>query len=548
MPRRKGITRRKFLIGMGAVGVALAGAGLYRHFNPARGGLVLPPLRLSELGDAAPYDVCIVGSGPAGAVLGLDLARAGFRTVILESGEAFGSMTPGLDELERYRSVGPIDYPARWTRVRALGGTSNVWTGRCSRLHPIDFERNAYTPADASWPISYADLRPYYTRADHTLRVRGGTLSKFHPPRDEPLPLPADMDISGLKKRLDGVGVVLDDSPSSTSAVGDGPIRAARDLLPLFTAQPTATLVSGRTATRLLHGPDGRVTAVEARSLDGDTRRVRARVFVVACGAVEAVRLLMLSRSDAFPEGIGNHSGHLGRHFMEHPNVRFKGRVEHTVNTLSPQYELGRCHQFYDAFKRQGLGSVLLVFSQSWVFRDDLKGWDLEAIGNKVANLFHRLVRAEMRIGATVEMAPAPDNRITLDPALTDHFGNPAAAVRLGFSERDTASLERARALIRKIYGDLGAEDVEEEEIGWSHHHLGGCRMGADPATSVVDPDLRVHGTANLYVAGSATFVTGGAAHPTPAITALAHRLGDHLAARLGPAVARRDRATAGAV
>lgn len=533
MRKRKGLTRRKFLIGLGATGVALAGAGLYRKLAMSPHWRELPPIRLSDLSGAEPYDVCIIGSGPAGATLGIDLAKAGIRTAILESGEEFGSMTPALDELERYRSVGPIDYPVRWTRVRALGGTSNVWTGRCSRLHPIDFERNAYTPPETAWPISYQDLRPYFTRAEETLRVRGGKLSEFHPPRDGALPLPADMDISGLKERLGQVGVVVDDSPSSTSDVGDGPIRAARDLLPIFTTYPAATLVSGWTATRLVTGADGRVTEVEARSLDGGTRTVRARVFVVGGGAVESVRLLLLSRSEAFPDGLGNGGGQLGRYFMEHPNIRFRGMVEHSVNTLSPQYELGRCHQFYDAFKREGLGSVLLVFSQSWVFRDDLKGWDLRSIGHKVANVFRRLVRAEMRIGATVEMAPSADNRITLDPALTDRFGNPAAAIRLGFSERDAATLERARVLIRKIYGELRAEDLQEEEIGWSHHHMGGCRMGDDPATSVVDRDLRVHGTPNLYVAGSASFVTAGAAHPTPAIVALSHRLADHLRGRL---------------
>jgi len=529
-----GWTRRGFLIGLGAVGVAAAGYGLYRHLRvPPLKGPALPPLRLTAPPEGQAFDVCIVGSGPAGAALGIDLARAGVRTVILESGESFGAMDDRLEGLERYRSVGPIDYPLRWTRVRALGGTSNVWTGRCSRLHPLDLEANAYTPPGTAWPISYADLAPYYARADRTLRVRGGHLSAYRAPRDAPPPLPADMDISGLRRRLAAVGVEVDDSPTSTALSGEGPMRGAADLLPAFTGEPGAALVSGWTATRLVADPDGTVTAVEARDLDGTPRRVTARAFVVACGAVESARMLLLSRSAAFPDGLGNAHGQVGRYFMEHPNLTFRGRVEHSVNTLSPQYELGRSHQFYDAFKREGFGSVLLVFSQSWVYHDDLKGWDLAAIRRKAANLFKRLVRAELRIGATVEMAPAAENRVRLAADLPDRFGDPAAALRLGFSERDEATLERTRALIRKIYADLGAEDVEEEALSWSHHHMGGCRMGTDPAASVVDADLKVHGTRNLFVAGSAPYVTAGAAHPTLGIVALAHRLAEHLQARL---------------
>jgi choline dehydrogenase-like flavoprotein len=110
-----------------------------------------------------PFEVCIIGSGPAGSVLGKALVDNGIRTVILESGHDSNKKykDPRLSALDVYRSSGTIAYPVAVSRSRALGGTTNIWTGRCSRLHPIDFEKNAYTPDDASWPITYNELEPY---------------------------------------------------------------------------------------------------------------------------------------------------------------------------------------------------------------------------------------------------------------------------------------------------------------------------------------------------------------------------------------------------
>ena len=87
-----------------------------------------------------------------------------------------------------------------------------------------------------------------------------------------------------------------------------------------------------------------------------------------------SARLLLLSRSDRFPNGIGNNSDNVGRFFGEHPNVSFSGRISHDWNTLSPKYELGRCHQYYDRLKKEGFGAALMVFAQSWVYRDDIQG------------------------------------------------------------------------------------------------------------------------------------------------------------------------------
>jgi len=521
-----------------AVAAAAAGGGAlgYRALRRAPAvHLNSPPGDLEPIASSDGYDVCIIGSGPAGVVLATRLAQQGYRTLVLESGVdlAQSASLPKLQQLEIYESTGTIDYPAASTRVRALGGTSNVWTGRCSRLHPLDFEPNAYTPPNAPWPFRYGDIERYYAKAEETLRVRGGELSHFQAPRSGPLPLPPEIDISGLKGLMQRAGVTVDYSPSSTAPSGSGPMRAASDLLPAYLRLPSATLARGVTVTALEADADGRVIAAHVANLDRRTATVRARVFVIACGGIESARLLLLSRPTGGDTALGNLHGRVGRSFMEHPNLQFSGRIEHNWDTLSPSYEIGRSHQFYDAFKRDGYGSILMVFTQSWLYRDDLERWDIEALKKKAGAVFGRLRQAELRMGATCEMQPRDDNRVMLSEHARDLFGNPGADIRLGFSERDLATQQRTRDLIRDMYGKLNAEDVEERPMSWSHHHLGSCRMGEDPRSSVVDGDLRVHGSANLYVAGSASYVTGGAAHPTLLIVALAHRLADHLEGHL---------------
>jgi choline dehydrogenase-like flavoprotein len=460
---------------------------------------------LSVLDQENSFDVCIIGSGPAGTVLGKDLVGRGLKTIILESGLHLleDPSDARIRELEVYRSSGSVDYPIASTRVRALGGTSNIWTGRCTRLYPLDFETNAYTPEGAAWPITYADLEPYYNQAEKTLRVRGDILSDYQAPRNVDLPLSGRNNISALRSLMAEADIVIDDVPTSTGRWSPrGPIRVATDLLPTFTKSPHATLLSGVTATQLIVESTGNVSGVEVQTLDRQVRIVRARAYVIACGALESARLLLVSRSPAFPDGIGNGHDLVGRFFMEHPHIFFNGRI----SKMPSSYQLGRTYQFYEQFKREGLGSVTLVFY-----------WDPEKPNNN------------LKMAASLEMRPSPMNCVSLAPDLRDYFGNPGVDLSLNFTDEDLNTFSQARSLIQQIYADLGAENVREGRMDWGHHHMGTCRMGNDPATSVLDSNLRVHESSNLYVASSAAFVTCGPAHPTLALTALSHRLADHL-------------------
>lgn len=133
-----------------------------------------PPGAAFRVLEGAPaFDVGIVGSGPAGAALGLDLVTRGHRVLMVEAGARRERGSAPRVLLDGYR-VGGGDYPVASSRYRGPGGTSNLWLGACPRLHPLDFQPNAYTPEGAAWPIQYADLAPYYDRAERTLRSMAG--------------------------------------------------------------------------------------------------------------------------------------------------------------------------------------------------------------------------------------------------------------------------------------------------------------------------------------------------------------------------------------
>jgi choline dehydrogenase-like flavoprotein len=477
------------------------------------------------------YDVCVIGSGPSGTTLAKSLVERGVRTLILESGGSLFRWLVDirLKKMAEYEVSGDVNYLKKWTRARALGGTSNFWTGRCERFHPLDFQKNPYTPKLNSWPITYKEVEPYYEMAEKTLRVRGGSLSKYGPPRKKPLPIPPNPNISALKHLLDEAGITVDDSPTASPTKSWRFFRVQKEILPHFLTSPNASLISGATVTRLIADSDGQITSVEVRNMKGESRIARARYYVLACGGIDSPRLLLLSHSKEFPKGIGNTYSRVGRGFNEHPAIFYYGKIRHSRSTMYPRHEVGRSHQFYDAFKKEGFGSVLLGFIQSWISPNHLAMPRLTDIPKGVISFTSRITRPTLNISAIIEMIPTDNNRITLSTERKDRFGDPLAHLSLSYSEGDIRTLDRTRELIETIYSNLGANNVEEAELTWARHHIGACCMGNNPKTSVTDRNLRVHETTNLYTCGSEVFVTGGAVPPTLTIVALAHRLADHL-------------------
>jgi len=230
---------------------------------------------------------------------------------------------------------------------------------------------------------------------------------------------------------------------------------------------------------------------------------IRAKRYVVACGGVESVRVLLLSLQSGLSLDAPDW---LGACFTEHPYVRYV--VELGAPVFERKEQLAT-YLYRDRFRQRELGGAVLKFNGL------------------------RSSPTQLEIAVGIEMEPQPENRLSLDPTRQDRAGNPGLALSLRFGERDRAAIALGRQLAEEIADQLGAGPVSEKPgLHWSHHHIGGARMGHGPATGVVDSDLRVFGTRNLSVASSAVFPTGGIANPTLSLVALAHRLGRTLVAQ----------------
>jgi choline dehydrogenase-like flavoprotein len=276
--------------------------------------------------------------------------------------------------------------------------------------------------------------------------------------------------------------------------------------LPALRSSRTVRLMENTQVRRVVCAASGHVTALEARGPDGEPLEIAAKCFVLGCGGVETPRLLLGSRSARFPDGVGNDHDLVGRYFMEHLWAPL-GHARVRARALRP--------------------SEMTMEALTWEFYERLAG---KGLGGAHVECLAGLPDG-VRVAGLWEMAPQRDNRVVLDMDHRDAFGDPTARVEVTLSEMDRRTQEELVSIAKTIFARLGAGEVATEMVPpqWCHHHMGTCRMGVDPRTSVVDSRLRVHGTDNLYLVGSSVFCSGGAGPPTLLLTALALRLADHL-------------------
>lgn len=502
-----------------------------------------------RIGDGARLDcdVCVVGAGIAGLAVAQALDEAGIDTVLVESGGA-GSGTGG-DALDAGTSTDAA-YPFRTSRARGIGGTSSLWYGACVPLDPADFEARDWVPR-SGWPIEPATLAPHMEAA----RALFGL-----PPGD---PLAEDLARSPFVTEDTTAKTVLRGAPLDL-----GPRHRRR-----LEHSARVRCVVHATAVELV--PDALVTRVERVRLraGGTGFVVGARLVVLAAGGIENPRLMLASNRVA-PGGLGNGRDVLGRHHMEHP-IRVVGvlalgdlaaaarlftdharRGDWTMQGTLGLSAAARARErlldmhlrFYrysaledtpaviegKALARAGPGAALRYLARR---RGELVpvlapylGWHL---GGK---LFPRTGFDHVRLMAFVEQEPDPENRIVLG-AGRDRYDTPLPHLRTRESASMHDSVRRSMAVLGAALARRGAGQLRSgEEVAHLRaydkhglHPMGGTRMAADPRLGVVDADCRVHGLANLFVAGSSVFPTGGAANPTWTIAALALRLGAHL-------------------
>ncbi|RDZ55237.1 GMC family oxidoreductase [Haloferax sp. Atlit-4N] len=519
----------------------------------------------------ADADVCIVGAGPAGGLVAHRLAESGATVVVLEAGPRFDGdrreqleqhIRPGLDgpwemggPRDAFSSTGESFYPLNAARVKGVGGSTLHWQGMVMRLHERDFELDTRHGVGVDWPVGYDDLRPYYAAAEREFGVAGAADNPYAPPRDEPYPLPAfrpshsDSIFAEACERLGidmhSVGNARNSEPydDRSPCVGYGTCKPVCPSGAKYTAESHvekaeaagARVIDRARVRRLEHDEAGeRVVAAAYTTPDGETHRQEATQFVLACGGVENVRLLLLSDSDRYPDGLANSSGAVGRYFMDHLFAGMGGRLDRPTRQNHVGFNTSECHQFYDdADPVNGLKLEFLNYAGPSPVIDALHA---DTWGDDLLDQLDESYGTHVSMGALVEQLPREDNYVGLDRETTDDLGDPVPEIHWSVDEQTDAALSRANEIQARVLDELGVEDrwtVGPDETGPAYHHMGTTRMGDDPESSVVDAECRTHDLGNLWISGSSVFPTGGAMNPTLTIAALSLRLAESLRAEL---------------
>lgn len=527
-------------------------------------------------------DLCIVGGGAAGLTMAHALKDSGLSILLLEAGEE--RATKASQKNYEGELADPRSHP--WLhhfRVRAAGGSSRIWGGRCIPFDPIDFEARDWV-AGPGWPFQIETLTPYYVAAQAAAEA-----GAFDYDPASVLPGAQSEFVRGLDSALIETRLERFSRPTNFWTRFGADLAKAKNVRILMNAPVQEIHLTADGAA---------VDHLEVRRPDGTTAPIRAKRYVLAMGGLESVRLMMTSNR-VKPDGLGGDHGQLGRFYMSHlaaavGEIRFADPTRVAFDyalddegiyvrrrlalTAKAQRDLQglnvifRTHLPDPADPSHGdpvLSAMFLVknfvlYEYSRKFREgglSSAGY-LQHLGNvlrqpgRLARFANTWIRKRIladrklpsvvlgsKTGAYVlefhaEQAPHADSRLTLSDE-QDAFGVPKLKADWRMTDQDVDSLLKAYALLageleRTGVGVLAYDPAvvaakARAEGAYGGHHIGAARMSRDPRDGVVDPDCRVHGVHNLFLASSAVFPTSSQANPTLTILALSLRLAEHL-------------------
>ncbi len=505
--------------------------------------------------------IIIVGSGVAGTVLARQLlANGDYAITMFEAGPDF---TPGdrriwLDNLVgAYNIYEPfIDDPRaenerfglRGSRLFMKGGTTNHWGGLTPRFKPEDFELKSRTGFGADWPINYDDMAPYYAKAEILLGITGDSDNDDPPRYGAKYPFPptsftlGDMVIIDAFKSLDITYGHMSIARNGDRCITTGTCNycptnarytALYDLWQLQNEYgDELTLRSESPVTKILMDGKKRTRGVNFLNLKKGTHESMEGDAVFVCGGtVESTKLLLSSANKDLPEGIGNDSGHVGRHLVGHALMFAEG-----VRSGNPD----RVHQ------ELGFTSLISRHFDSPEYQHKGKMWFSPTVGSTssleekiLSNVSRADINAQLTsemgisLGGEMEQFESLENRVSLGSGMTRH-GLPTTTIEFGVNETNIKTRQEYVQAFVKILKTAGCNE-DKIETGVLNpdgaHASSTCRMSSSDSDGVVDPNLRVHGTDNLYVCSNAVFPSVAAANPTLTVSALAVRLAEHLGA-----------------
>lgn len=505
-------------------------------------------------------DVCIVGAGAAGGVLAYELAKAGLRVVVIEAGPFWDPQNDfASDELsmrrlawQETRLVAGKD-PLRLghnNSGRGVGGGTVHFTGVFLRFHESDFRTRTLDGVGEDWPITYQDLAPYYDKIEREIAVSGPShfpWGAFRGPYPYPVREPISANSQLFREACEKLGYDSVVAPLAIlSAPFDGrppcinrgfcnqgcmPNAKYSGLIhhiPKAIAEG-AEVLSDCMVTEILTAGD-RVSGV-LFTHDGLTHRQMARVVILAGFVIETPRLLLNSATSRFPDGLANSSGWVGKAIMPHSSHDVYGRLPEEVRLYKGTPVLALTQHFYETDRDRGFARGYTLNAHG--ARPVAMAGAIAAEREDGSFLWGKQLRETMldynmytRVTLVGEVLPHPDNAITLSGE-KDEYGMPVPKVTFSYQDNDRKLYQHAIGNMQQIVEAMGG--IPEHVVSDTAHLMGGCRMGRDPSSSVVNEYGQSHDISNLFITGASTFVTSSASNPTNTVMALAARTADKL-------------------
>lgn len=528
-------------------------------------------------------DFVIVGSGAAGGIIAKELATAGFSVVVLEQGPRLTETQFDHDEFGTFMQNKHANDPATQPQTfratpdeqakrqlaliygKLVGGSNAHFTANVWRLHPSDFNEASVlggVPGTAltDWPMTYDDLEPYYTKVDWEIGVSGAP-GRFDPRRSKDYPMPPlPVKSSGvlMDRAAEKLGLHSEPAPMAINSQYYNGRPACQHcgfclffmceyrskstsmvaMLPVAEATGRCEIRPDSYVARVEMGRDGRATGVSYFDRARRLQQQRAKAVVLCANGAETPRLLLNSSSPAFPQGLANSSGVVGKHLMFNTYYGVNAQFEQPLNEHKSVQNTRIVLDFYDTDPKRGFyggggidarfGKYPITFALGGL-PPGSPSWG-EGYARGLAQHYTR----SMFFGCHGTSLPLAANSVTLDPQLKDAWGLPAMRVTYTDHPDDLKNAEFLTAKAMELAQAAGALNAWPEPIvpqTNSVHLLGTCRMGNDPKTSVVDRFNRTHDVKNLFICDGSSLVTSTRGQPTMTIMALAFRAGENIAA-----------------
>ncbi len=518
-------------------------------------------------------DVCIIGSGISAAMLTEKLAekRPGLAITVVEAGPAIFDVANRIAYRQRNLDYDESPWPGDVIEdqlaegiichTMAVGGQALRWGGACNRFSKEDLRLHSLYGLATDWPLEWEELEKAYCEAERRLFVAGEPSPYPGDARSEPYPrppVPMSYNLQVLRTWAEQSGLKWTTLPVSrnTERTPDG-----RGVCCVFDTCTTVCppgaryspdwtfrkllaekkiVLHDRTLVRklVLHETNGTIVAAQAAHQDrpGEVAEYRARLFVLAAGYAWSPHLLLLSACPRFPNGLANSSGLVGRYMNGHKFFSAQASIDEQIfagqcladSLISREYL--RCatdvpfvrHDTRVWESATGRRPRLRDEKGSYLFGDALMDdWRTRAKGGSV------------RLRAYYDVHPSADSRLTLNPARRNRHGDPLPTIEHRFDEATLAREDRVQQHIRGVFDRLvrggNGKILSTSASNYLDHPGGGCRMGADPASSVCDSHGRAHDHENLFVVGAPTTPTAGCTNGALTFVALALRSGDRI-------------------